>query len=100
VLKAPGAADLLREFAVSLEAMGAFEPAALENALKAFVAERDVKVGQLVHPLRYAVTGRTVGLGLYEGLAILGRERSLARIRRALAAVPDVSGGGSDTRSA
>jgi glutamyl-tRNA synthetase len=100
VLKAPGAADLLREFSVRLEATNAFEPATLESALKAFVAERDVKLGQLIHPLRYAVTGRTVGLGLYDALAILGRERALARIRRALAAVAVVSGGGSDTRSA
>ena len=45
------------------------------------MAERSLKVGQLVHPLRFAVTGRTVGLGLYDALAILGRERSLARIR-------------------
>jgi glutamyl-tRNA synthetase len=44
------------------------------------------QVGQLIHPLRLAVTGRTVGLGLYDALAILGRERSLARIKRAIAA--------------
>ena len=60
--------------------------AVLENELKAFVAERGLKVGQLIHPLRYAVTGRTVGLGLYDALAILGRDRSLTRIKRAIAA--------------
>lgn len=86
LVKAPGAVALLRDFAARLESLEAFEPAALEQALKAFVSERDIKMGQLVHPLRFAVTGRTVGLGLYDGLAILGRERSLARIRRAAAA--------------
>jgi glutamyl-tRNA synthetase len=86
VLKAPGAAALLREFAARLEVAGAFEPAVLEQELKAFVAERSLKVGALIHPLRLAVTGRSVGLGLYDALAILGRERSLARIRRAAAA--------------
>ncbi len=85
-LKAPGAAAALQDFAARLEAVGTFEPAALENELKAFVAERGLKVGQLIHPLRLAVTGRTVGLGLYDALAILGRERSLARIKRAIAA--------------
>lgn len=85
-LKAPGAADLLRDFAALLETAASFEPAALETALKAFVTERALKVGQLVHPLRFAVTGRTVGLGLYDALAILGRERTLARIQRAVAA--------------
>ncbi|HWN38835.1 MAG TPA: glutamate--tRNA ligase, partial [Gammaproteobacteria bacterium] len=59
---------------------------ALEQELKAFVAERSLKVGVLIHPLRFAVTGRSVGLGLYDALAILGRERSLARIRRAATA--------------
>jgi len=86
LLKAPSAAELLRAFAARLEALASFEPAALENDLKAFAAERQIKVGQLVHPLRYAATGRSVGLGLYDALAILGRERSLARIKRAVAA--------------
>ena len=86
LLKAPDAVGLLREFAARLESIDSFEPAALEQELKAFVAERNLKVGQLVHPLRFAVTGRTVGLGLYDALAILGRERSLARIRRAASA--------------
>ena len=85
-LKAPGGAALLREFAARLESLSAFEPTALEQELKAFAAERDIKVGQLIHPLRFALTGRSVGLGLYDALALLGRERSLARIRRAAAA--------------
>jgi glutamyl-tRNA synthetase len=86
LLKASGAVALLREFAARLESLAAFEPASIEQALKAFAAERNLKVGQVVHPLRYAATGRTVGLGLYDALAILGRERSLERIRRAASA--------------
>jgi glutamyl-tRNA synthetase len=85
-LKAPGAVALLRELAARFESVPAFEPDALEQEAKAFVAERGIKIGQLVHPLRFAVTGRSVGLGLYDALAILGRERSLARIRRAASA--------------
>jgi glutamyl-tRNA synthetase len=82
LMKAPGAVALVRDFAARLESVAAFEPAALEHELKAFVAERNLKLGQLVHPLRFAATGRTVGLGLYDALSILGRGRSLARIRR------------------
>ena len=44
-LKAPGAVALLREFAARLESVDSFEPAALEQELKAFVAERNLKVG-------------------------------------------------------
>jgi glutamyl-tRNA synthetase len=43
-----------------------------------------MKTGDLVHAVRVAVTGKTVGPGLYDCLAILGRDRSLARIERAL----------------
>jgi len=85
-LKAPGARDLLRDFAARLRAVEPFEAIALEAELKKFVAERGKKVGELVHALRFAVTGRTVGLGLYDALAILGSARSLARIERAVAA--------------
>jgi glutamyl/glutaminyl-tRNA synthetase len=41
-------------------------------------------VGELVHPIRVAITGRSVGPGLYDCLAILGRDQSLARLERAL----------------
>jgi glutamyl-tRNA synthetase len=86
LLKAPGAAALLRELMTRCAALSEFAPKELEDELKALVAERNVKVGAVVHPLRFAVTGRSVGLGLYDALAILGRERSLARIRRAVEA--------------
>ena len=45
---------------------------------------KGIKIGQIVHALRVAVTGKAVGFGLFETLAILGRERCLARIDRAL----------------
>jgi glutamyl-tRNA synthetase len=37
-----------------------------------------------VHPVRLAVTGKAIGPGLFDCLAILGRERSLSRIERAI----------------
>jgi len=42
-------------------------------------------VDDIVHAVRVAVTGKAVGFGLFDTLAILGRERCLARIDRALA---------------
>ncbi len=83
-LKKAGAADLLRDFAAVVETAEPFEPAALEEKLKAFCEGRGVGVGQLVHPLRVAATGTEVGFGLYEGLAILGRAETLRRIQTAL----------------
>ena len=79
----PGAAGYLTKFR-GLLASTAFEPAALEKCLQDFVATEGIKVGQIIHVLRLAVTGKTVGFGLYETMAILGRESVLARIDIAL----------------
>jgi glutamyl-tRNA synthetase len=83
-LAKPGVAPLLEAYAEALRATEPFAPGPLEDALKKVVGDAGVKVGDLVHAVRVAVTGRTVGPGLYDCLAILGRERSLARIGRAL----------------
>ncbi|MFM8634273.1 MAG: glutamate--tRNA ligase [Planctomycetia bacterium] len=80
----PGVRDLLASFSEAIHTLEPFEPAGLEAALKRVVEQAGLKPGDLVHAVRVAVTGKTVGPGLYDCLAILGRERSLARIARAL----------------
>ena len=56
----------------------------LKAALEAVGVERGLKLGKAQAPVRVAVTGRTVGLPLFESIEILGRERTLARLRAAL----------------
>lgn len=80
----PGARDLLAAFRDELAKVDPFDVGPLETALKAFVEARGIKVGELIHPLRLALCGKTVGMGLYDTLAILGRERCLRRIDRML----------------
>ncbi|GGR45415.1 glutamate--tRNA ligase [Streptomyces netropsis] len=58
---------------------------ALKAAVLAAGEEHGLKLGKAQAPVRVAVTGRTVGLPLFESLEILGRERTLARIDAALA---------------
>ena len=82
--KPEDAKPLLAEFREKLATLDPFEPAELESCLKSFVADKDIKIGQIIHALRVAVTGKAVGFGMFETLAILGRESSLARIDRAL----------------
>ena len=65
-------------------ALEVFDAAALETTLKATAAALGVKVGVLVHPTRLAVTGSNAGPSLYHLLEILGKEKVLARIDRAL----------------
>ncbi len=57
---------------------------ALRAALEEIGAVRGLKLGKAQAPVRVAVTGRTVGLPLFESLQILGRERTLARLRAVL----------------
>jgi glutamyl-tRNA synthetase len=55
--------------------------------LSDFVQAEGVQIGQIIHTLRVAVTGKAIGFGVFETLAILGKEHSLTRIDRALAMV-------------
>src|SRR6185437_11907872 len=61
-----------------------FNAANIEAALKATAGELGVKVGVLVHPVRLSTTGNPSGPSLYHLLEVLGKEKSLARIERAL----------------
>src|ERR687898_82594 len=52
---------------------------AIEEAVRGLAAEKEKGARHLIHPLRFAVTGRTVSAGLFETMQLLGRERSLLR---------------------
>ncbi len=62
-----------------------WSPEALEALLKAFAEEKQAGFGKIAQPLRVATTGGSIGPSLYEGLSLLGKERTLARIDRCLA---------------
>ena len=62
-----------------------FDAANLETTMKSTAAQLGAKVGALVHPTRLAVTGSNAGPSLYHLLEILGKEKVLTRIDRALA---------------
>ena len=68
-----------------LSSLENFNAAEIEAALKTTAAQLGVKVGGIVHPTRLAATGSNVGPSLYHLLEVLGKERVLARIDRALA---------------
>jgi glutamyl-tRNA synthetase len=85
-LQKPGAVELLSAYKEQLAAAEAFDAASLEQMAHAFVAAKGVKTGDIVHSLRSAVTGQSVGLGLFDSLAILGKESCLARIEQVLRA--------------
>jgi len=82
---AAAVAPLLEATAERLDALTEWEPAAMEGALRQLAEARGVSGGKIFQPLRVALTGRTVSPGIFEVLQLLGRDRSLARIRGAVA---------------
>jgi glutamyl-tRNA synthetase len=84
IRKPPEAVGLLSEFRKRLETAEPFDAVNLEKEMQGFVQAKGVTVGQIIHALRVAVTGKAVGFGLFDSLAVLGRDRCLARIDRAL----------------
>lgn len=80
----PEAAGLLTAIRDRLATVEPFDAPTLDKLVHDFVAEQGIKIGQIIHPLRIAVSGKTVGVGLFEMLAILGRERCVTRIERTL----------------
>ena len=73
--------QMLGALAERLSSIDPFERTALEAATRAFAAELGVKVGAAIHPARVALTGRAVSPGLFEIMELLGRDRTLERLR-------------------
>ena len=78
----PGVFHALHAKLTMLESLS---PRALEAALRAFVDEHGVTFGEVVHPLRAALTGKIHSPGIFEVLELLGRDRTLKRFAEALA---------------
>jgi glutamyl-tRNA synthetase len=76
----PGAAELLRDVRDALAATADWTPDALKETVLAVGEKHGLKLGKAQAPVRVAVTGRTVGLPLFESLELLGRDRVLTRL--------------------
>jgi glutamyl-tRNA synthetase len=80
-----GSDALLTTAREKLDAADWTSPEALKEAVLAAGEAHGLKLGKAQAPVRVAVTGRTVGLPLFESLQVLGKEKTLARIDAALA---------------
>ena len=74
-------APALGDLVARLEALPRWDAAGIEAAFQQTLAAHGLKLGALAQPVRVAVTGGTVSPGIYEVLDVLGRERSLGRLR-------------------
>jgi glutamyl-tRNA synthetase len=80
-----GAAEILDATAAAFAALPDWSAAPLKAALERVGEERGLKLGKTQAPVRVAVTGRSVGLPLFESIEVLGRARTLARLAAARA---------------
>ncbi len=80
-LKKDGVKELLLDLADRFEGIGQFSAASCEAMVKEL--SQGNGMGPWVHPIRVAVSGRMEGPGLFEMLELLGRERTVARLRSA-----------------
>jgi glutamyl-tRNA synthetase len=84
-------AELKRPFGALIAAfadMDVFDPTALERTLRSTAEREGIKAGALIHATRVAATGRAVSPGLFEVLELLGRARTLERMRAAAHLIP------------
>jgi glutamyl-tRNA synthetase len=85
----PETAGLLGRLLARYEALEDWAPDSLETALRAVAAEAGVSAGKLIHPVRLALTGITVGAPLFDVVALLGKDTALRRIRKFVEKIRD-----------
>ncbi len=74
----------LEGLAAAFRTVAAWTAADLEKAAVQYGEAQGLKLGDIAHPLRVAVTGGTVSRGIWETVELLGRERTLERLDKAL----------------
>ncbi|MBD3163223.1 MAG: glutamate--tRNA ligase [Candidatus Eisenbacteria bacterium] len=77
----PEGIALLPELASRLESLERFEGEQAEEALRGLAKEKGRKAGDLIHPSRIALTGKKHGLSIFDVMLLLGRERTIRRLR-------------------
>lgn len=86
-LKSPKLPELMAKLADALEALAEWNHDACDHALRDLAAAEGVKAGLLINATRVAIVGRAVAPPLFETMLVLGKERVVSRLRRALSAV-------------
>ena len=84
VLRKEGVSRILIEYRKGLKDLESFTIEAVESVARKIIADLAIKGGALIHPTRVALTGRTVGPGLFELMVLLGREVILKRLDKAI----------------
>jgi glutamyl-tRNA synthetase len=79
----------LSELIEKLDATKDFDEKSIETAFTEVLQRHNLQLGKLAQPVRVALTGTTVSPGIYEVLAVLGKERAMKRLREGLEKIPE-----------
>ncbi|MDH7578003.1 MAG: glutamate--tRNA ligase [Bacillota bacterium] len=82
--KKPGVVELLETAGRRLKELESFDLQSVEEAYRSLSAELGIGTGEIIHPTRLALTGRTMGPGLFDIMVILGKQKTLQRLARAV----------------
>jgi len=80
----PGVDRLLSAAGQRLNSLDLFEAQVLEDVYRDLSTELGVSTGEIIHPTRLALSGRTMGPGLFELMAVLGKTKTLQRLEQAV----------------
>ncbi|MDR3349121.1 MAG: glutamate--tRNA ligase [Acidaminococcales bacterium] len=88
----PQAAEYLKLCGEAVAKAEMFDVAALEGIYSGLAAQMGVKLAELIHPSRLALTGRTVSPGLFDVMVLLGRELTIKRLKAAVCYIRGCAG--------
>ncbi len=81
ILKKPGVKEILTSLRQELTKLIPFSQENLEKIIRDWTKRNNLKTKDVFHPLRVAITGRTIGPGLFELMEVLGKERVIKRLK-------------------
>lgn len=84
ISKPEQAKELLVAIAKYLQDISAQTADDFDHAVHDFVEKQEIPIGQIIHALRVAITGKGAGIGMFDAMEILGKDSCLARIHRAI----------------
>ncbi|MCL6451161.1 MAG: glutamate--tRNA ligase [Acetobacteraceae bacterium] len=93
-LERPGAVELLEKARERVRSLEVFDPPAIEAAYRRLAADLGIPTPPLFHATRVAVTGSTVGPGLFDTMSLLGQRAVEERLAKAVQRLKEASGGG------
>ncbi|MDK2830216.1 MAG: glutamyl-tRNA synthetase, partial [Clostridium butyricum] len=84
--------NILKEAIEVLDKVDDFNLVETEKAYRDLIEKLDIKSGDLFHPTRLAISGRTFGPGLFDIMELLGKEKTIGRIKKAIKYIENLKG--------